>query len=310
MIATVTLNPAVDRTLWIEGLKAGDTNRVRRSDTDPGGKGINMSLVLREFGEETIALGFIGGHAGRFIETYLQSRGVATAFSPVAGETRINVAVQDGGAGPPTTFHEAGPAVTVEDLRQFVERLRQALPGCKLVAFGGSLPPGVPNDVYGKLVTFVQQNGVRAFLDADGVPLMHGLEAKPFLVKPNRAEAERLLGRPLRSVEDAAAGASEVVQRGATIAVISLGAKGAVACSGAETWHAGAPIAASKSTVGSGDSMLAGLAVAFLKGAGLGDALRLGTAAGAATAASPGADLCTRAEIEAVLPRVRTRKLR
>lgn len=309
MIATVTLNPAVDRTVWVDELRIGDTNRVRRSDMDPGGKGINMSLVIREFGEPTVALGFLGGHTGRFIETYLQSRGVTTSFVPVAGDTRINIAVQESNNRPPTTLHDPGPTVTMENLRQLVERIRQVLPQCQLVAFGGSLPPGVPNDAYEKLITFVQQSGVRTFLDADGVALLHGLNAKPFLVKPNRAEAERLLGRPLRSLEDAANGALEILQRGVSVAVISLGPKGAVAANGNTVWHASAPVATSRSTVGSGDSMLAGLAVALVKGAGLGDALRLGTAAGAATAASPGADLCTRAEIEAMLPQVRLRKL-
>lgn len=310
MIATVTLNPAVDRTLWVDSLLPGDTNRVRQSDMDPGGKGINMSLVLREFGEETVALGFLGGRAGEFIRTYLERRGVATAFVAVSGETRINIAVQDGTGKPPTTFHESGPEIGLEQLRQLSEQIRQALPSCQLIAFGGSLPPGVPHDVYAKLIGFCQQNGVRACLDTDGTPLMHGLGAKPFLVKPNRAEAERLLGIRLRSTEDAAAAALEIQQRGASVVILSLGAKGAIATNGTEVWHATPPLVNSKSTVGSGDSMLAGIATALTKGAGLGDALRLGTAAGAATASSPGADLATRAEIEAMLPRVGLRKLR
>lgn len=310
MIATVTLNPAVDRTLWVQGLKVGDTNRVRQSDMDPGGKGINLSLVLREFGMETVALGFLGGNTGRFVQTYLESRGVATAFVQVQGETRINIAVQDGTGAPPTTFHEPGPEVTVEDLRQLGERIRQVLPQCALITFGGSLPPGAPNDVYATLINYCQQNGVKAALDADGVPMAAGLEAKPYLVKPNRAEAERLLGRALRSTEDAAAGAVELVQRGVGVAIISLGVKGAVAADSNEVWHASPPVIQSKSTVGSGDSLLAGVVCALTKGANLGEALRLGVAAGAATAASPGADLCTRAQIEQMHPQIRLRKLR
>lgn len=309
MIATVTLNPAVDRTLWVAQVKAGDTNRVLRSDMDPGGKGINMSLVLRQCGVETVALGFVAGHTGRFIQTYLESHGVATAFVQVEGETRINIAVQDRAGGPPTCFNEPGPEVSLEHLRQLGEVLRQRLNGCQFVAFGGSLPPGVPTDVYAKLIGFCQQNGVRCLLDADGQPLAAGLDAKPYLVKPNRDEAQRLLGRPLRSTEDAASGALEIVRRGVSVAVISLGVKGAVASDGTETWHAAPPVLTSKSTVGSGDSLVAGMSAALLKGANLGEALRFGAAAGAATAASPGAGLATRAEIEAMHPQVRLRRL-
>ncbi|NLC59336.1 MAG: 1-phosphofructokinase [Armatimonadetes bacterium] len=309
MIATVTLNPAVDRTLWVRGLKVGDTNRVDHSDMDPGGKGINMSLVLRECGADSVALGFLGGNTGRFVQSYLESRGIATAFVTVKGETRVNIAVQDGTGAPPTTLHEPGPEISMEDLRQLGEQIRQVLPKCSFIAFGGSLPPGAPHDVYATLINYCQQNGVKAILDADGTVLAAGMAAKPYLVKPNRAEAERLLGRALRSLEDAASGAVEIVQRGVSLAVISLGVKGAVATDGSEVWHAAPPVLTSKSTVGSGDSLLAGFACALEKGAGLGDALRLGVAAGAATAASPGADLATRQEIEAMLPQVRLRKL-
>lgn len=309
MIVTVTLNPAVDRTLWVQGLASGDTNRVLRSVMDPGGKGINMSLVLRECGTETTAVGFIAGHTGQFIKTYLESRGIPTGFVEVPGETRINIAVEDLVGGPPTTLHEPGPEVGMEALRKLGDGIRQLLGQAKFVAFGGSLPPGVPNDVYATLIKYCQENGVRTILDADGTPLLAGLDSKPFLVKPNRAEAERLLGRSIRSVDDAASGAVELAQRGIGVAVISMGIKGAVAAANGEVWHAAPPTVTSKSTVGSGDSMVAGIAAALAKGAGVGDALRLGAAAGAATAASPDANLCTQAEIEAIYPQVRMRKL-
>lgn len=310
MIVTVTLNPAVDRTLWVRSMAPGDTNRVLRSVMDPGGKGINMSLVLRECGVQTTALGFIAGHTGQFIKTYLENRGIATSFVEVKGETRINIAVEDAGGGPPTTLHEPGPEVGMEDLRQLWDRIRPLLKQAQFIAFGGSLPPGVPNDVYATLIRNCQDNGVRAILDADGTPLMAGLNAKPYLVKPNRAEAERLLGRSIRSIEDAASGALELVQRGVSFAVISMGVKGAVGATSEEVWRVRPPVVTSKSTVGSGDSMLAGIAAALAKGAGVGDALRLGAAAGAATAASPDAGLCTQAEIQAIYPQVHLERLR
>lgn len=210
----------------------------------------------------------------------------------------------------PPSFTSRGPTVTAENLRQLAEQLGKLLSKCQYVAFGGSLPPGAAHDTYAKLITYCQQNGVKAILDADGPVLSAGLEAHPYLIKPNRAEAERLLGRSIRSTNDAATGALEIIQRGVSIAIISLGIKGAVATNGEEVWHVTPPTVTSKSTVGSGDSMLAGFTAALVKGASLGDALRLGAAAGAATAGSPGAGLCTRPEVEALYPQVRLRKLR
>ena len=310
MIATVTLNPAFDRTIYVRGFRVGDTNRIERTEADAGGKGINAARMLAELGAETVALGFIGGRTGRFIEHVLAEEGIPTDFLHTKAETRTNVDVQDLAGGPPTGLNDRGGPITPHELDALRARVRFWAAKSKTVIVGGSVPQGAEPGIYRELIEIVQIEDARAVLDADDEPLSLGLTAHPMMIKPNVDEAGRLCGRELRTVEDVATAARDLLQRGIEIVVVSMGERGAVAVRGNEVWHAVPPKVEAVSTVGSGDSMVAGISLGLAQGRSLPESLALGSAAGAATAMTSGAEMGKRKDVDRLLPRVVLNRLR
>ena len=194
MIATVTLNPALDKSVYIDRLHPNDANRITKIEVDAGGKGVNASRVLNELGSETIVLGFLGGRTGRFIEHVLNTEGIPTDLVHIERETRTNISVQEASGAPPTMLNEPGPPIAEDEFDELFVKVRRAAHRSSIVIFGGSVPPGAPADVYQKLVTIVREAGARAILDSDGEPMRLGMQAAPFMIKPNRDEVQRLIG--------------------------------------------------------------------------------------------------------------------
>lgn len=306
MIITLTLNPAVDETVWIDRLHPGRVHRVRESHLDPAGKGINASRMAHRLGWATMAFGLLGGDAGDMIEKALTVEAVQHHFVRISGETRINFTVVEG-SGTASSFYMPGPEVPPDALASLDELLRFWLPAGRVLVLAGSLPPNVPASTYASYVRAARQAGILVFLDASGEALREGLEARPDLIKPNVGEAEGLLGRRLRD-EAAVAGAALALAERAGTVVISMGARGAVCARGSQLWRVHAPPIEPRSTVGSGDSMVAGLAVATARGESIEAALALGTAAGAATAMSHGTSLGSAEDVRALVPRVRVER--
>lgn len=309
MIATVTLNPALDKTIYLERLLPNDTNRITKIEIDAGGKGINASRVLHELGSETIALGFAGGRTGRYIEHELNDEGIPTDFVRIAGETRTNVCVQEASGAPPTMLNEPGPFVGEEDLDKLLEKLCQVAKRCDMVILGGSPARNMPKDIYRTLAEAARTCGARIILDSDGEPMRLGMAARPFMIKPNRHEVRRLVGIDIQSPEDAVRALEPLRNIGIAIAVISMGARGAIAGSQDGTWAATPPGIKPVSTIGSGDSMVAGIAHILSRGGTLDEALRWGTAAGAATAMTDGTEICKKPQVLDLLDRVQVEKL-
>lgn len=305
VILSVTLNPSIDHAVFVERLALHDTNRVTRSETDAGGKGINLSRVAAELGAETMATGFLGGGPAAFVRAVLDRQGVAHDFVPIAGDTRTNFSVEDG-FGPPTTFNAPGPRVTPEEWDALVARVSALVRGASWVCLGGSLPPGAPADAYRRLAEVAERAGVPVALDADGDPLREGLRAKIALIKPNGREAARLLGRAVEGREDALAAARDLRELGVDRAIVSLGAEGAALSGPNGDFIARSPTVEAKSTIGSGDSMVAGFLVGLMRGVGDAEAFRLGLAAGAATATTDGSEIGRRETIEKLLPAAST----
>lgn len=304
MIPSITLNPALDKTIYVERLLVGDTNRIRKIETDAGGKGLNVSRILKELGTSTICLGFVGGDAGRYIEHRLWQEGVPTDFVPIREPTRTNINVQNAVGDPPTLLHERGPSVTPEEMEEFHRRFCRRLPQSSYVVIGGTLPPGAPEDYYNTLLDQAREYGVRSVLDVDLPNMSKGLAARPFMIKPNHRETERILGRTL-SIEELPDAAHEIQARfGIELVVVSMGKDGAIGVYGEEVVYARPPEIQPVSTIGCGDSMVAGICHVLNRNGSLAEAMRYGSAAGAATALTNGAEIGCRSNIQALLDRV------
>lgn len=305
MIFTVTLNASVDHALFLEELRLGDTNRVLRTETDAGGKGINLARVAAEMGASALATGFVGGGAGAFIRHVLDAQGVRHAFVDTAGETRTNFSVEDATDAPPTTFNARGPEILPTELEALWSQCRSLAAGANWVAMGGSIPPGVPVDIYRALATVFRKETCRVVVDADGEPMRLALEARPCLCKPNGKEASRLLGRPVDTLEHAISAAREIrdLQGGGdAMTIVSMGADGAVLSSAEGVLVGMSPKVETRSTIGSGDSLLGAFLWALEEGRPLVEAFRWGLAAGAATATTDGAEIARKPVVEALFP--------
>jgi 1-phosphofructokinase family hexose kinase len=308
MIISLTVNPAVDQTAWVDRLQPGATHRVQQTHIDPAGKGINVSRMIHRLGWPTIAFGFLAGDTGNIVEKSLDTEGVQHQFIRIPGQTRVNVTVVDR-QGVATGLLSAGPSVPPESLATLDSLISFWLQGGRVLVVAGSLAPGIAEDAYAGYVRAARDCGVKVILDTHGEPLRRGIAAQPDLIKPNVAEAEELLGRRLPDAMAVIGGAQEIAERGVGIVVISMGAEGAICVHGQRTWRILPPKIKRRSTVGSGDAMVAGLATALARGESIEAGLRLGTAAGAATAMTEGTALGTLADTTALLAQVHVEEL-
>ncbi|HEY9857548.1 MAG TPA: 1-phosphofructokinase [Stenomitos sp.] len=309
MIATVTLNPSLDKMLTVDALVADDTNRAVAVRLDPGGKGINVSRVVREFGGQTLAMGLLGGHNGELVKHALTDEGISTDFNWIDGETRENLILADKRTGEQYRINAPGPYVRVEE----GDRIKRKLSGWDrrpdFIVFSGSVPPGMAKEIYQELIADARTKGLKTALDADGTALRAGVAAKPTVVKPNRYELERYVGHELKG-EVALVGASqELIREGVELVILSDGPHAAYAISAAEVWVATPPRIEAQSAVGAGDSMLGGVIWRLTGGASLQEALAWGVAAGAATAMTPGTELCHLRDVKMLLEQVQLRRL-
>ena len=299
MIYTVTFNPAIDYVMRLPVLTTGKTNRTTTEQVQFGGKGINVSCVLQELGAENTALGFVAGFTGAALEAYLGKRGIHTEFIHLPeGLTRINVKVKTRQEGAEETeINAAGPAIPDACFEKLMTKLDTLTKGDTLV-LAGSIPASLPKDTYSRILARLAGRGIRFVVDAEGELLTAVLPYCPFLIKPNRAELEGIVGRALPTDDDLQAAAAELQRQGAVNVLISLGGEGALLLDEQGIFHREAPLPITPvNTVGAGDSMVAG----FLAGVerGYGYALKLGSACGSATAASEG--LAIRAMIEQLI---------
>lgn len=300
MIGTVTLNPAVDKTVVVPDFAAGKVSRARVERIDPGGKGTNVARTLRQLDCPAVALGFIAGLNGQFLRRSRDELGIPHDLIDVPGETRVDLKIEDPVRRTETELNEPGFPVTREHLEEMEQRVKECAARADAAVLSGSLPPGAGSGTYARLIDLASRRGARTVLDTSGAALGEGIGAQLDLVKLNRAEAEKLLG----DASDPAAALGSVRAMGPARVVISLGVEGAVAACGARRHRARPPRVETRCTVSAGDAMTAALASSLASGALFPDALRLATAAGAATAASCGSSAASRAATEALLSQV------
>jgi len=305
MIVTVTLNPAIDNSLTVPGFEVGKTNRGEVARTDAGGKGVNVAKAVKRFGLPVCALGLVAGRNGRFILEALSAAGIPADFITVPGETRVNLKIHDPVKGTETELNEPGFSVPPARLAEMRRKIEAYAPRCEVMVFSGSLPLDAPPETFGDLITIAKKCGAKCILDTAGAALRHGLAAGPFLIKPNRAEVEGLLQKPLRSSHELAGAARTLIAMGTQQVVISLGAEGALGATQQEVLIARPPAVKVRSSIGAGDTMVAVLAFALVEGLPFRQAFRLAVAASAATVAMEGTKVADFAAAQELLPQVK-----
>jgi tagatose 6-phosphate kinase len=301
MILVVSLNPALDVTHHVAGVDWSGVNRPQQVSTAPGGKGLNVARTLHALGGDVQVIGVAGGVTGEAVRAGLAAAGVPGRFTPIAGETRRTFAVVDTGNHDTALFNEPGPAVTVVEYHAFVVLYENSLAGCDAVVLSGSLPPGLPEDSYAGLAERAAAAGVPVVLDAGGVALRRGVAAGPAIAKPNLAELQAAVRRPLAGLAAVAAAAAELRAAGADTVVVSLGGDGLLAVTGEGTWHAVPPAQVAGNPTGAGDAVVAALAHGLVLGRPWAERLRHAAALGTACVAAPAAGHFAKADYQRAL---------
>lgn len=298
MIYTVTFNPSLDYVVQVDDFAVGEINRTRTESIYPGGKGINVSLVLQNLGLPSVALGFTAGFSGAEIERLLQEAGCRCDFIAVKeGYSRINTKIISGAE---TALNGQGPQLSEAELAALFNKLRRLTQDDVLV-LAGSIPASLPDNIYEQILELLQPVGTRVVVDATGDLLLKVLKYRPFLIKPNHEELGEFFGRgPLLTEEDILAAAQRLQQQGARNVLVSRGANGALLLDENGKMHKQAsPKGTLVNSVGAGDSMVAGFLAGYLQTQDYDAALRLGVAAGSASAFK--AWLATREDVEKIL---------
>jgi 6-phosphofructokinase 2 len=297
-IVTLTMNPALDIATSTERVEPAHKLRCSAPRYDAGGGGINVARAVHALGGEALAIFPAGGAAGEMIEQLLSNEGVAYRAIAIIGFTRESLAVEERQSGDQFRFILPGPEIGLADRERCLDALSAAAPEASCIVASGSLPLGVPDDFYARVVALAKRHGRRLILDTSGAALKQAGQGV-YLLKPSLRELEQLTGYEIRSERDEEAAAREViVQDRAEIVVLSLGARGALLVSRGEIERVPAVSVAARSTVGAGDSMLAGIVLALTRGLTLSEAVRLGMAAGAAALLGSGTQLCRLADVE------------
>lgn len=298
MIFTVTLNPSVDYIVQLDSLNLGGLNRSTGERKYPGGKGINVSRVLKGLGVESTVLGFVGGFTGKYIEDYLLKENIETDFVHVSEDTRINIKLK---TVKETEINAKGPYISEADFSALKEKIK-GLTKVDTLVLAGSIPSSMPASTYEELLKICKRNGANYIVDAEGNLLKNILHYQPFLIKPNHHELGELFGTAIENCEQAVYYGKKLIEMGAQNVIVSLAGKGAIFVNRGGALFAKAPKGEVKSSVGAGDSMVAGFLAKYLEAREEKAAFQFSVACGSATAFTNG--LCTPEEIDSLLPQV------
>lgn len=261
MIYTLTLNPAIDRTIIVDEISKVDVTRVQKTRRDAAGKGINVSKVIDSLGGTSVCLGFIAGENGRYIKNQLAQNNIKNVFVDVEGETRENIKVLQTNSSGMIELNEKGPIITKEDKEKLFNILDSLLVKNDVLAISGSIPQGLDVSIYKEIIERYKSKGVVIVLDASGDLFTVGIEGLPHIIKPNKYELEKYLNKPLVSDRDIALEAKKLIVKGIDKVIVSLGKEGAIYVDCENSYRVVVPSLEVKSTVGAGDSFVAGLCV-------------------------------------------------
>jgi tagatose 6-phosphate kinase len=308
MITVAGFNTAIDRLIRVEQFRPGEVSRALDECVYPGGKGMHVAQTIAALGERVQLVGLVDKAHRNVITRRMAERGVLFHGVEIGEDLRLCIAVQDA-AGVITEVLGRGPLLTERQCEALRSAFWRAVDESELAVVSGSLPRGVPPVTYATLVEGVRHLGKRCLVDASGEVLQHAVAVAPYLIKPNRDEAIALLGYAIDDIESAAKATRDLRARGVAMPVVSMGALGAVTADADGIWHAELSIDRARNTVGSGDCLLAGIAVGIKRAMPLVDALALGVACGAANALNEETGFIERDMVEALLPRVRVRRV-
>ncbi|GCD82825.1 1-phosphofructokinase [Parageobacillus thermoglucosidasius] len=298
MIYTCTLNPSVDYIVHVDELRVGELNRAVKTLTFPGGKGINVSRVLKRLGVESTALGFIGGFTGSFIIEQLQNENIACDFVEVPGNTRINVKLK---SGTETEINGQGPVIEPKYEEALIKKM-QALTENDVVVLAGSVPSSSSPGIYEQIIDEAKKRKAKVVVDTSGQALKQLLARKPFLAKPNHKELAELFETSLHSKDEIIVYGRRLVELGVENVIVSMAGNGAFYFNKEMALFAEAPKGTVKNSVGAGDSMVAGFLAAYTSGKSVEEAFAYSVASGSATAFSE--DLCTKDRVEQLVHEV------
>jgi len=301
MITTITLNPAVDKTIKVNNFSVGNVNRIEAIRLDAGGKGINVSKVIKNLGGNSKAMGILSGNSGKFIKEYLDSINILNDFVFTEGETRTNIKVVDEISHTNTDINEAGPQASEKDLALVSGKVFNNISSEDIIIFSGSVPSNVDKKIYGDWIKKAKAKGAKTILDADGELLKNAISAGPYLVKPNIDELEGMFNKKINGVKEAVEIAKSLLDYGIVIVVVSLGSEGAIFVNKEKSIYAHGLKVDVKSTVGAGDSMVAALAYSIEEGLSFEESVKLAVATGTAnvmTSGTEASDIKTIIELE------------
>ncbi|MCT4565832.1 MAG: 1-phosphofructokinase [Maledivibacter sp.] len=283
MIATITLNPSIDRRYNIKDFHKNGIYRCEDYSATPGGKGINVSRVINQLDVSPICLGFVGGFSGGFIKAQLKSLKIKTNFTEINDETRtcLGIIYEDGSQ---SEILEKGPKINKEEIKDFIKKFKLILDRTKVMTASGSIPKGVNTDIYRYLIDLANGNGTKFILDSSNLSLIEGIKAFPYLIKPNREELEAITKIKINSDTDIIDACENLMDMGAENIAVSLGGDGMIFVGKEGRFKINIPRIKALNPVGSGDSTVAGFAVGILKNLGIQDTLKLANACGMSNA--------------------------
>lgn len=288
MITTITLNPAIDKTMIIDNFQAGKVNRELSLRIDAAGKGINVSKVIQKLGGKSQAMGILAGNTGEFIKNELDRMKIEYDFMMIEGQTRTNTKIVDRENNLVTDINENGPWVSHEDLKKFEKNIMNGLSKGSIAVFSGSVPRNVDKKIYTRLINGAKAKGAKTILDADGELLIEGLKAGPYLVKPNIHELEKIFSIKIESTEEIIRYGKKILEYGVDYVVVSRGEEGSVLISNNEIAIVKGIKVEAKSTVGAGDSLVAAISLSISRGYTLEDTIKLAVATSTASVMTDG----------------------
>ncbi len=309
MIKTLTLNPALDKTIIVESFQLDQLNRIKKVHKDAGGKGINVSKMLIKLGQSSTATGFLGGAAGDYIKAEVEKLGIKTDFVRTGAETRTNTKMVDPINNTFTDLNESGAEITEAKIKKLKEKIFKDLKKDDILILAGSVPAGVGDDIYFRLIDSAAEKGIKTILDADGPLFREGIKAVPTLIKPNEHELGLHFGEEFNDLKTMIRKAESLLETGIEMIMLSLGKEGAVFITAADKYKIEPLKLDVKSTVGAGDAMVAGLAYGLENKFDLKEMLKTAAACSSATLIRKGTKMGSNDDVESLKKAVKIKKI-